>query len=251
MSLRINKDNLFFILPEDRYSVSDRIDNHMSKDFTIYVKVKVNVEFLGINKEHYIFARNGMHSGISIYRDLEGNIHAVYNWWIRDEQTGEYTYKNVTHKIEDDLVNEHNEYYMICDDVINKNIKCYFNDKLVGIIQFANSKKNTYEGAFYWFGCGSMLCDEEDHRHIGDFDFDLIFLLNKKIETSEIKDIVNNYPLYTHEMFDGLRKLKDDFYLKENFAFFCDFNQATRYKIWDMTFSGNNPQIYIEDNIYF
>lgn len=250
MSLRINKDNLFFILPEDRYSVSNKIDNHMSKDFTLYVKVKANVEFLQNDKEHYIFARNGMHSGISIYKDLKENLHAVYNWWVRDINTGEYVYKNITHKIDDEYVNSHNEYYMICDDT-NKKIECYFNNELIGTIDFVNSEKNSYEGAFYWFGCGSMLCDAEEHRHIGDFDFDLIFLLNKKIKTSEIVDIVNNYPIYTHQMFDNLRKLKDDFYLKDNFAFFCDFNNYTKYKIWDMTFSGNYPQIYIEDNIYF
>ena len=51
MSLRINKDNLFFILPEDRYSVSQRIDKHMAKDFTLYVKVKVNIEELQANKD--------------------------------------------------------------------------------------------------------------------------------------------------------------------------------------------------------
>lgn len=250
MSLRINKDNLFFILPEDRYSVSNKIDAHMAKDFTLYLKVKINVEFLEKDKEHYIFARNGMHSGISIYRDMEGNLHAVYNWWIRNTETGEYTYKNTTHKIDDEFVNEHNEYYMICDDTNDKNIKCYFNDKLIGTIHFTNSEKNSYENTFYWFGCGSMMCQEE-HRQIGDFDFDLAFLLNKKIEVSEIKDIVNNYPLYTYEMYGGLRKLKDDFYLKNNFAFFCNFDNSTRYKIWDMTFSGNYPQIYIENNIYF
>lgn len=250
MSLRINKDNLFFILPEDRYSVSQKIDGHMKKDFTLYVKVKVNVDFLQKDNEHYIFARNGMHSGISIYKDISGNIHAVYNWWIRDVETGEYVYKNVTHKIDDEFVNEHNEYYMICDNTVDKSIRCYFNNKLVGEIHFRNSEKNSYEGAFYWFGCGSMMCQEE-HRQIGDFDFDLTFLLNKKIEVSEIQDIVKNYPLYTHEMYGGLRKLKDDFYLKNNFAFFCNFDNSTRYKIWDMTFSGNYPQIYIENNIYF
>ena len=42
MSLRINKDNIFFILPEDRYSVSNRIDGYMADDFTLYVKSKVN-----------------------------------------------------------------------------------------------------------------------------------------------------------------------------------------------------------------
>jgi hypothetical protein len=251
MSLRINKDNLFFILPEDRYSVSQRIDKHMAKDFTLYVKVKVNIEELQANKEHYIFARNGMHSGISIYKDPENRVHAVYNWWVRNVETGEYEYKNVTHRIDIELENEHNEYIMICDNNINKNIKCYFNDELIGVIHFANSEKNPYEGAFYWFGCGSMLCDDVEHRHIGDFDFDMAFLLDKKIQMAEVKDIITNYPLYTHEMYGGLRKLKDDFYLKDNFAFFCNFDNTTRYKVWDMTFSGNYPQVYIENNIYF
>lgn len=250
MSLRINKDNLFFILPEDRYSVSKRIDTYMAKDFTLYVKVKVNGEFLESDKEHYIFARNGMHSGISIYKDKVGDLHAVYNWWIRSEDTGEYEYKNITHRIDKDLENSHNEYMMICDNNVNKNIKCYFNDKLVGTIHFANSEKNAYEGAFYWFGCGSMMCQEE-HKQIGDFEFDISFLLNKKIDFLEIKDLINNYPLYTHEMYNGLRKIKDDYYLKDNFAFFCDFDKSTRYKIWDMAFTGNYPQIYIEGNIYF
>jgi len=251
MSLRINKDNIFFILPEDRYSVSTRIDQHMSKDFTLYVKLKINVEFLEIDKEHFIFARNGMHSGISIYKDLNEECHVVYSWWIRDKKTGEYVYKNITHKIEEKDIKKSNEYIMICDDKINKEIKCYFNDFVVGRISFADTEKNPYEGAFYWFGCGSMIC-EEQYRQIGDFDFDMTFLLNKKIAKEEITNIIKHYKfLHTYEMFDGLRKFNSDFYLKDNFAFFCDFNQATRYKVWDMTFSGNYPQVYIENNIYF
>lgn len=251
MSLRINKDNIFFILPEDRYSVSKRIDMHMSKDFTLYLKVKVNGEFLENESEQYIFARNGMHSGIGIYKDAAGALHAVYSWWIRNVETGEYEFRNVTHKIDVELEDEYNEYVMICDDKINKNIKCYFNGKLIGVIHFANSTKFPYENAFYWFGCGSMLVSEMKHRHIGDFDYSLAFLLDRKIEMDEVKDLATNYPLYTHEMFGGLRKLKDDFYLKDNFAFFCDFDKTTRYKVWDMTFSGNYPQVYIENNIYF
>jgi hypothetical protein len=251
MSLRINKDNIFFILPEDRYSVSARIDNHMSKDFTLYVKQKINADFLEVDKEHYVFARNGMHSGISIYKDLSGGCHVVYSWWIRNKNTGVYEYEKLTHRIDDRDINEHNEYVMICDDTVNKEIKCYFNDYLVGKISFQNAEKNSYEGAFYWFGCGSMIC-EEQYRQIGDFDFDLSFLLNKKITKEEVTDIVQNYKSkYTYQLLDGLRKFHGHFYLKDNFAFFCDFDNSTRYKIWDMTFSGNYPQIYIEDNIYF
>ncbi len=148
------------------------------------------------------------------------------------------------------MINEFNDYVMICDET-KKEIHCYFNDELVGTISYKNKEKQIYENTFYWFGCGSMMCPEE-HRQIGDYDIELSFLLNKKIKIQEVSDISKNYTKsYTEEMFYGLRKLKEDFYLKDNFAFFCDFNQKTRYKIWDMTFSGNYPQIYIENNIYF
>lgn len=249
MSLRINKDNIFFILPEDRYSVSNRIDGHMAADFTLCARVKIMYDELQNNSESYIFARNGMHSGLSVYKDNEGFAHAIFSWWVIDED-GNDKYLSVPTKIDMELVNEYNDYVMICDHSQNE-IKCYFNNELVGKISYKDKERHIYENGFYWFGCGSMMCPEE-HRQIGDFEFDLIFLLNKQIEIKEVFDIAENYKeLYTTEMFYGLRKLKDDFSLKNNFAFFCDFNMLTRYKIWDMTFSGNYPQIYIEDNIYF
>jgi hypothetical protein len=249
MSLRINKDNIFFILPEDRYSVSNRIDGYMATDFTLCARVKIMYDELQNNSESYIFARNGMHSGLSVYKDNEGFAHAIFSWWVIDED-GNDKYLSVPTKIDMELVNEYNDYVMICDHCQNE-IKCYFNNELIGKISYKDKERHIYENGFYWFGCGSMICTEE-HRQIGDFEFDLIFLLNKQIEIKEIFDISENYKeLYTTEMFYGLRKLKDDFYLKNNFAFFCDFTVLTKYKIWDMTFSGNYPQIYIEDNIYF
>lgn len=261
MSLRINKDNIFFILTEDRYSVAKKIDTHMSKDFSFYVKAKVNSEFLEAGKEHFLFSRNGMHSGVSIYKSEDDKIHAVYQWWVKSDNSDKYEVKMVGQWIPDELANEYNEYIMICDNDDEKNIKCYFNNILVGEIDFKNGEKKGYEESFYWFGCGSMLASEKEHMHIGDFDYELSFLINKKLELSEVNEISKNYESYTFEMYNGLRRLKDDFYLnndlndrrilKENFAFFCDFNQYTRYKIWDMTFSGNYPQVYIEDNIYY
>lgn len=249
MSLRINKDNIFFILPEDRYSVSKRIDKWMAEDFTLYVKSKINHTELENDKEYFMFSRNGMHSGISIYKDKENNIHAVFSWWIIDEN-GENKYNSVTKQIDKNLIDEHNEYVMICDDK-EQEINCYLNEELIGVIYYKECKRHIYENTFYWFGCGSMMCTEE-HRHIGDFDFDLAFLLNKKLEISMVSDITINYvESYATKMFDGLKKLNESFYLRDNFAFFCDFNNSTRYKIWDMTFSGNYPQIYMKDNIYF
>ena len=40
MSLRIGKEDVYFILPESRYAVSTRIDKYMEEDFTLYVKSK-------------------------------------------------------------------------------------------------------------------------------------------------------------------------------------------------------------------
>lgn len=249
MSLRINKDNIFFILPEDRYSVSNRIDKHMSADFTLHMRVRIMYDELLNNSESYIFARNGMHSGLSVYKDNDGFAHAVFSWWVTDKD-GKDKYLSVPRKIEMEIVNEYNDYVMICDDS-SKKISCYFNNELIGTISYKNNERHIYENGFYWFGCGSMMCPDE-HKQIGDFEYDLAFLLNKKLKIKEVTDISKNYiKSYTTETFYGLRKLKDDFYLKDNFAFFCDFKNLTRYKIWDMTFSGNYPQIYIENNIYF
>ncbi len=44
MSLKVDKDNIFFILPESRYSVSNRIDKWMEEDFSLHLSAKVFLE---------------------------------------------------------------------------------------------------------------------------------------------------------------------------------------------------------------
>ena len=68
-----NKENIFFILPESRYAVSDRIDRWMEEDFTVHLTAKLFPETLE-NKQSDMFARNGMHSGISAFKDDFGNV---------------------------------------------------------------------------------------------------------------------------------------------------------------------------------
>ena len=137
------------------------------------------------------------------------------------------------------------------DITISLNIKCYKNGKLVGIIEFEDGEKVKYENSFYWFGCGSMIGPEE-HQHIGDFEFEMAFVLNKKLKIEEIQDFIDNYEKqYSHIVFNDLRKLNYDYPYRNNFAFLCDFNHYNRYKVWDVSFSGNYPQFYIEKNIYF
>jgi len=250
MSLRIGKEDIYFILPESRYSVSNRIDKYMEEDFTLYVKAKSINESLEIGKEAFLFARNGMHSGISFYKDEFNEICISFTYWFKNKE-GKGEIGQIYHRLSPEEKNVSNEYMMICDNFVDRKIDCYVNRQLVGTIDFKGLDKQSYENQFYWLGCGSMI-GPEVHRCIGDFEFDTLFLLNKKLEIDEIDDILNNYEeKYTITASNGLKKFKVDYPLKKNFAFFCDFNHRNRYKVWDISFNGNNPQVYIEDNIYF
>jgi hypothetical protein len=250
MSLRIGKEDIYFILPESRYAVSTRIDKYMEEDFTLYVKAKSINESLERGKEAFLFARNGMHSGISFYKDEFDEICISFTYWFKNKE-GKGEIGQVYYRLNAEQKDASNEYMMICDNFIDRKIDCYVNTELVGTIDFNGMDKQSYENGFYWLGCGSMIGPEE-HRCIGDFEFDTLFLLNKKLERAEIDDILDNYKeKYTTTVHNDLKKFKSDYQLRKHFAFFCDFNQRNRYKVWDISFNGNNPQIYIEDNIYF
>jgi len=249
MSLKVTKDNIFFILPESRYAVSRRIDKDMDEDFTLHVTAKIFKESLDIN-ESFLIARNGMHSGISAYKDDWGNYSAIFVYWFKDNN-GNYKVKQIFKPLTVEEIDSFNEYTMICDHYEERQIKCYFNDECVGIINYDNDEKISYEHSFYWFGCGSMIGPEE-HRSIGEFEYKLCFLLNKKITMPEVYHIIDyQSDKLSHIVFNDLRKLNYDCEYRNNFAFLCDFKHYNRYKVWDISFSGNYPQFYIERNIYF
>jgi hypothetical protein len=249
MSLKVNKDNIFFILPESRYAVSDRIDMWMEEDFVLHTTAKVNTNILK-DTQTWIIARNGMHSGINAFKDYEGKVTIGFTYWFKQEN-GEPIVKQAFYTLSEAELNEFNEFTMICDHHIDRKIDCFINSKLVGTIYFDKDEKQSYEWAFFWFGCGSMIGPEE-HRGYGDFEYKLAFCLNKYLSIVEVQDIIDNYyDKYSHEVFNGLRKVNHDYPLRKNFAFLCDFSHHNRYKVWDASFSGNYPQFYIEHNIYF
>lgn len=249
MSLIVNKDNIFFILPESRYAVSDRIDGYMDEDFTFHVTAKLFPETL-TNIESFILARNGMHSGVSAFKDDMNNTNVMFTYWFKDKDDKPKP-KQIFYSLKDTEINEFNKYTMICDHHNEKKINCYVNDNLVGEIFYKKDKREPYTNSFYWFGCGSMIGPEE-HRGFGKFEYKFSFVLNKKISLNDVNDLIENYKeKYTDIVFNDLRKLKNNYPYKENFAFLCDFEHYNRYKVWDLSFSGNYPQFYIEHNIYF
>jgi hypothetical protein len=250
MSLRVGKEDVYFILPESRYSVSTRIDRYMEEDFTLYIKARCITESLEPEKESFLFSRNGMHSGISFYKDIFGEIFVTFTYWFKDKD-GKPETRQIYYGLKDGLADASNEFIMICDNFVDRKIDCYVNKELAGTLDFSGMDKQSYEGGFYWLGCGTMIGPEQ-HKCIGDFEIDTLFLLNKNIDRVEIDDILDNYKdKYTTVVHNDLRKLNKDYHLKKHFAFFSDFNERNRYKVWDISFNGNNPQLYIENNIYF
>jgi hypothetical protein len=248
MSLKVTTENIFFLLPESRYAVSERIDGYMEKDFTLYVKAKLFPETLTQN-ESFMLARNGMHSGVSAFKDGDDNINIMFTYWFKDKN-GTPKPKQLFYTLNEDEINSFNEYIMICNHN-SKTIECFFNEKLIGRIVYGRDEKQSYENSFYWFGCGSMIGPEE-HRAFGDFEYDFAFVTNTEMSLESIYEFIENlYTKYTDVIFNDLRKLKNDHPLKNNFAFLCDFKHHNRYKVWDLSFSGNYPQFYIEHNIYF
>lgn len=250
MSLRINKDNIAFILPESRYAVSSRIDTWMDEDFTLHVTTKIFPELL-TEKQSFIISRNGMHSGISAFKDSYNNCNISFQYWFKTPD-GINVPKEIIYLLKEDEINAFNEYTMICDHFNEKNIKCYINGTLAGTIEYDNDEKTSYKNCFYWFGCGSMIGGEE-HAAIGEFEYSLAFCLNKTLDILDAQDIIDTYyDKHSHIVFDNnMRKLNYDHPLRDNFAFLSDFKNKNRYKIWDISFSGNYIQFYIEKNIYF
>jgi hypothetical protein len=250
MSLRINKDNIVFVLPESRYAVSKRIDSWMDESFTLHVTAKLFPELL-TEKESFIISRNGMHSGISAFKDSSDNTNIVFTYWFK-KPDGTSIPKQIFYALKDSELDDFNEYTMICDHYRRKDITCFVNGYEVGTIPYEDDKKESYKNCFYWFGCGSMIGAEE-HSAIGDFEYKLAFVLNKKMDILDVQDFIDTYyDKYSHVIYDNnLRKLNYDHKLRDNFAFLCDFNNHNRYKVWDISFSGNYPQFFIDKNIYF
>jgi hypothetical protein len=251
MSLKINKDNIFFILTENRYGLSERIDSDMDDDFTLYTKTKLFAESI-TNKASYIIARNGMHSGIAVFKDPNDKIVVQFSYWFYEETDVEKEnpiYKDVSVLLNDDLINEFNHYTMICNNE-KKTIDCYINDELVGLIYYVDLIKASYKNAFYWFGCGNMISNDE-HSSFGEFEYELTFLSKNILNIDDVIDISNNYNKNIIEFVGDLKILDEEIQQKYLFSFFCNFKALNRYKIWDLSFKGNTPQLYMENNIYF
>lgn len=247
MGLKIDKDNIYLITNNSKYDISDKIDNFMENDFTIFIRSKIKKKSLKFGDESFLFARNGMHSGISAYLDELNQIRIRFTYWVNDF-TGS-TVKIVEYLL---LENEeqYNDYIVTCDHN-NKIMTFYVSGNKAGEINYNEFTKVNYNGAFIWLGCGSMII-EDIFKCVGDFEYELLFGLDKCLLYDDVIDIVQNRSKYVDEISEyELPLLKPNILLRNNFKFFFDFEHRNTYKVWNIVGDDNFLQLYIENNISF
>jgi hypothetical protein len=249
MSIKINSENLYLILPSNVSFKESDLRDSMENDFTLFARVKVDKDKLTEN-EAFIISRSGMHSGISVFKNQLGKVFLQYTYWFESEDDGSKSVKQVHVEVKDSDLEDFIEVYMTNDDSKAK-ISCFLNNNIVGSIVYSGYTKLSYVDSPYWFGCGSMFGDENT-RGIGDFEYDIVFSAKKKLLNFDVQDIVKNYDTkYSKKIFGNSKILNPNLEELKSFVFFCDFKSINRYKVWNYAFNGNYPQIYIEGNVYY
>jgi hypothetical protein len=249
MSININTNNLYLILPSNVSFKESNISDSMQGDFTLFARVKLDKEKI-TEKEAFIISRSGMHSGISVFKNEIGKVFLQYTYWFENPEDKTNSIKQIHIELQDSMFEDFIDVYMTNSDDKSK-ITCHLNDEIVGSMIYAGLDKVNYTDSPYWFGCGSMFT-EEDARSIGDFEYHIVFSVSKKLTMLQIKDLVENYDKkYTKIIFETYKVFNSDLSFAKDFAFFCDFDVTNRYKVWNYAFNGNYPQIYIEGNVYY
>lgn len=254
MSLHINYGEPWIILPESRYDISDRkIDSYMDEDFSFYMKVKVFPERMVLHSEGFAFARSGKHSGISFVKSLDnlGNeiVTLMFTYWFEDSTFAQITYHPTPEEMQDFI-----EIAVINDELSAKTFNLYVNGIHVGEAEY-HQQKQSYAfgemggGGFYQFGNGNF--QVPDIAMYLECEFDMIFLLKKAITYEELVEIAETYQEYLEDFLEDLKVFKQSFPKRKDVAFFLDFKNRNRYKVWELTHNGNYLSKATLENLYF
>ena len=164
-------------------------------------------------KETFIISRSGMHSGISVFKSQTGKIFLQYTYWFENIEDITNSIKQVYVELKDSILEDFINVYMVNNDEKAK-ISCYLNGDVVGSIIYPGLKKISYIDSPYWIGCGGMFTEDIESRGIGDFEYDIIFSVKKRLSNLDIDDILENYYLkYSDLIFENYRVFKESWEL--------------------------------------
>lgn len=254
MSLLVKYGEPWVILPESRYDITDRkIDSYMDEDFSLFMRVKVFPDKMPMGTEGFVFARSGKHSGISFNRFLDGNgeehINLMLTYWFKESG-----FAQIIHKISKEELNDFIEIVVINDDLNKKSFSLFVNGNLVGETEYFEEKQS-YKfgemggGGFYQFGNGNF--QVPDIAMYCECEFDLVFLFKKVMSYDYLKKFSENYVNELEVLLEELKVFNKTLENRNDLAFFLDFKNMNRYKVWELTHNGNYLSKATLENLYF
>jgi len=254
MSLFVRYAEPWIVLPESRYDISDRkIDKYMDEDFSLYMRVKIFPDRMIPNEEGFAFARSGKHSGISFVKFIDQNeneiITLMFTYWFKDS-----TFVQITKNLTREEANEFVEIAVINDDLNKKSFSLYVNGEHIDTKEYHNEKQ-LYKfgemggGGFYQFGNGNF--EVPSIAMYLECEFDMIFLFKKELLYEEIIGLSENYKNYLEPFLEELVVLNKDFPHRKDLAFFLDFKNKNRYKVWELSHNGNYLSKANLENLFF
>jgi hypothetical protein len=238
------------VIPNAPYEIAEKIGDFMEKDFTIFIRAKLNVNSLIKGKEMYFFARNGKHCGLCAFINHENKLCVQCTYWFVIDN-GDEKYLQIRYELPEQLQNEFNNYFITCDHE-KRIISFYVNGVLAGELDYNDMNKLNYTDSFIWLGCANMMVNDE-FNNVAEIEFEMFITLTKCLSVGDMYSLINNYKRkYSYKKFDyQLPVLSKETPNYENFKLFCDFELQNYYKVWNLVNNGNFLQKYIKDNIYY
>jgi hypothetical protein len=238
------------VIPNAPYEIAEKIGDFMEKDFTIFLRAKLNVKSLIPHREMYFFARNGQHCGLCAFIDHKNDLCVQCTYWFKDED-GIQKDLQIRYELPEQVHNEFNNYFITCNHE-KKIISFYVNGVLAGELDYKNSEKLDYTNSFIWLGCANMMVNDE-FNVVAEIEFNMFIALTKCLSVGDMYSLINNYKQkYFYKKFDySLPVLSNNTPNFEHFKLFCDFEEKNLYKVWNLVNNGNFLQKYIKDNIYY
>jgi hypothetical protein len=263
MSLKTNKDNIYVFSPHSRYIdyTTNEWNSFMEKDFTIVVDLKIDFNNMAPHESKYFISRNGKHAGLACYVDASDNVHLMgtYYFWKHEsiEISGKTENvspisieKSFTYCIPIEEKYKSHTFVITCDDTFKK-LYYYMDNILLGEIDYTGLEKHSYKNEYMYLGCGTMLSDDPLYNCIGEYEYYFLMCLDKCISINEIQNLKTNYKEKYYEDYFGFPILKNNTPYKENICIFIDFEYVNNYKIWNSSFNGCIPNLYIKDNTLY
>jgi hypothetical protein len=239
MSHIVEHSRAYAVLPHSKYGLSTSPPSNIMNDseYTLFVKVKIEKQ--KEDNDSCIIARPGRHSGLFFSNNNEqGGGYLKFILWAKkgDEYITKY----------DDVYIEENdlgkELILHTTRDSENNFKFFINGEVKSEVKIENGEELIdYRGEPYYIGAGNPFSIDPVFCNYGEFEFHFVGLVSKEISYEDILSYSSN--IIKHER-HGLNVLSNDFELKKHTSFYFDFENISRYRIWDVSDNGNHLNLH-------